>query len=280
MPEILVLTASRRSPGNSEILARAAAQSARGYGATTEIINISSLDIEACGGCLRCVFKGDCSGKDQMAMLFDKMLKADGLIVSAPIYLLSPAAVIKKLIDRALMMSLYIDEVAQRRRGALCITVAGSARWNPFGVEVLNQLALAYGFPVYNYLEAYSPGPGEVLLREETMAEAVKLGRGLVKYLQGEEEARAPGPAQCPFCYSRSFRLLGATGIMCPVCLAEGKITGEGTVDFRPESREESFWEPAHRKRHLEEWVRATRGVYLENRSEIKKRIQEFYGTE
>lgn len=275
--KILTLVASRRSPGNSEVLAKQAAAAAERAGAQVEILNISGLNVAACEGCLACVFRGKCREEDQMDMLIQKLLEADGLIVAAPIYLLSPASVIKKVMDRALMMSLYVDELMGKTRGALTMTVAGKADWNPVGMEMMNQFALSYGFPVYNYLEAYAPGPGEILLQDDTMAEVSAMGEGLVAYLAGKADARKPEPNQCPLCYSRSVRLLGGNRIQCPYCLVEGTLDENCNVNIPQEALEHAFWTPAHRKRHLEDWIKATRGVFLKNRDAVKKKIDDFY---
>lgn len=274
--KILTLIASRRSPGNSEILAKEASTGAERAGATVEMINIAAFNIAACEGCLACVFRGKCGEEDQMGILVEKLLKADGLIVVAPIYLLSPAAIIKKVMDRALMMSLYADELAEKKRGALTITIAGKADWNPIGMEMMNQFALSYGFPVYNYLEAYAPGPGEILLQEETMQAVGVLGEGLANFLQGKEEARKPLPNQCPSCYSRSVRLLGDNKIQCPFCLVEGTLDKNYQINVPKEALEHAFWTPAHRKRHLEDWIKATRGRYMQNRAAIKEKLLKY----
>ena len=187
--KILTLIGSQRSPGNSEILANLASAGAKNAGAEVETLNIAGLNIAPCEGCLACVFRGKCKEEDQMDILIDKLINADGLIVAAPIYLLSPASIIKKIMDRALMMALYIDDLGQKRRGALTFTVAGKADWNPIGMEMMNQFALSYGFPIYNYLEAYAPGPGEVLLQDQLMEQVKTLGAGLVSYLREEMPA-------------------------------------------------------------------------------------------
>lgn len=272
--KILTLVASRRSPGNSELLAKQASIAAKQAGATVELLNIANFNIAACEGCLACVFRGKCSEEDQMGILVEKLLKADGLIVAAPIYLLSPASIIKKVMDRALMMTLYADELAEKKRGALTITVAGKADWNPIGMEMMNQFALSYGFPVYDYLEAYAPGPGEILLQEDTLLEISSLGKGLVAFIQGKEDARKPLPNQCPFCYSRSVRLLSENRIQCPFCLVEGTLDENYQINVTKEALKHAFWTPAHRKRHLEDWIKATRGRYLQNRPVINEKLQ------
>ncbi len=272
---ILVLSASRRSHSNSELLARQVMTGAEQNGAQVEFLNLTSLHINSCEGCLGCVFRGKCSSQDDMGLLVEKFLEADGLILSAPIYILSPASIIKRIMDRALMMSLYIDEL-DRCRGSVTLTAAGKADYNPVGIEMLNQFAFAYGYPVYDYLEAYAPGPAEILLQDNLMAQAAALGSGLVNYLRGNEKRRPPAPNQCPSCYSRSFRLLANNTVQCPFCLIEGSLDEQGHVHVEASMLEDAFWTPKHRKRHLEDWIKATRGPYLKNRSLIKEKLKKY----
>ncbi|MBT9167475.1 MAG: hypothetical protein DDT19_00813 [Syntrophomonadaceae bacterium] len=42
------------------------------------------------------------------------------------------------------MISLYADELVEKKRGALTITVAGKPDWNPIGMEMMNQFAFSY----------------------------------------------------------------------------------------------------------------------------------------
>lgn len=275
--KIVTMIASRRSPGNSEILAKHASAGAIQAGAEVEEINLTKLNIAACEGCLACVFRGKCREEDEMDFLVEKLIQADGLIVAAPIYLLSPASVIKKVMDRALMMALYIDDITPKQRGALTITVAGKEDWNPVGMEVMNQFALAYGFPVYNYLETYAPGPGEILLQDELLNQVYELGQGLTAYVKGEASGRKPEHNQCPYCFSRSVRLLGQNKTQCPFCLVEGTLKQDGTIEVAPDELEHAFWTPSHRKRHLEDWIKATRGTYLNNRAAVTEKLKSFY---
>lgn len=275
--KILTLVASRRSPGNSELLAKQASAGAEQAGAHVELLNMTNYKVAACEGCLACVFRGKCREEDEMDFLVKKLIEADGLIIAAPIYLLSPASVIKKVMDRALMMALYIDELSGKKRAALTMTVAGKADWNPIGMEMMNQFALSYGFPVYDYLEAYAPGPGEILLQEDLMENVKQLGAGLVSHLKGEAPARIPEPNQCPSCFSRSVRLLGENKIQCPFCLVEGTLDEQNHIHIPQDVLEDSFWTPKHRKRHLEDWIKATRGRYLENKDIVKEKMKEFY---
>ncbi|WP_366921830.1 flavodoxin family protein [Metallumcola ferriviriculae] len=267
--KILGFVGSKRRLGNSDVLVRTVLSKCADMEAEVEIIYLDELDIRICRGCLACAFKGACVQKDDMTELISKMLKADGLVIAAPTYLFSPSGIIKTMIDRALMMSSYLDEV-DISRPAVSITVAGNKLWNPLGVEFLNQFCFAFGFSVIDYLEAYAPGPGEVTLNDDSMVSAEQLG---VKLLDPEAKRRQPDGYQCPVCFSRCVRISDKDNAQCAFCLTESSIK-EDRLEVK--ENQESFWTPDHRKRHLAEWIFVTKDRFMENRQQIKENLSKF----
>ncbi|KKM12517.1 hypothetical protein SY88_03010 [Clostridiales bacterium PH28_bin88] len=257
-----------------------AVEGAKEAGVRVDVLRLADLNIETCRGCLSCVYKGTCAVTgDDMPRLIDKVLAADGLIVAAPTYLLSPTAVIKRACDRGLMLSPYLEKFSGRQRVAVTITVAGNARWNPLGVELLNQFALAFGYRVLDYLEAYSPGPAEVLLQPEIPERARELGRKVALGLIQGITARQAGETQCPICYSRALRLDPDGSVTCPICLARGNLvpTSAGhKILFDPESLKDHFWSPEHRRFHLADWIVPSRDKYLTNRPRLKELLAKY----
>ena len=281
--KILGLVASHRKNGNSDLLVRQALKGAKETGAKTSIINLTSLNIENCRGCLSCVFKGKCPIDDDMSYFIEQTLAADGLIVAAPTYLLSPAARLKQVMDRFLMYSPRLDEIDSKKRAAVTFSAAGNSLWNPLGVELINQFALASGFTVIDYREAYAPGPGEILLQEQLMEDAFNLGNKIVLYLDNKEEKREAESFQCPVCYGKAFsKLEEENDIQCPICLIKGKIIkGEGEKDeklyFPEDEINNHFFTPNHRRHHLENWIKKTKEPYINKLEEIKEKFNYYF---
>ena len=73
-----------------------------------EELNVSKLDIQACKGCFACwkVTPGKCCMKDDMAIVLKKILWADLIIYSFPLYYFNVPGILKNLIDRQLPMVL------------------------------------------------------------------------------------------------------------------------------------------------------------------------------
>lgn len=280
MVTVLGICCSRRQFGNCEVLLREALDAARQGGAAVEFLRLPDLRFEPCRGCLACVYKGSCAIKsDDLGLMLEKILAADGLIVAAPTYLLSPAGIVKLVADRALSLTPHLEALAGRTRVAATINVAGNAKWNPLGVELLNLFALAFGYRVIDYFDAYAPGPGEVLLEPDNVAQARELGRRVARALAGQVEERPPEPGQCPHCYGRAFRLLAGERVVCVVCNSTGQLVAEkGALSFRPDplGPEGHFWTLPHRRHHLDDWVIPSRDRYLARRRVIKELLAKY----
>ena len=165
MSRILGLVGSARPWGNSEVLVRQALRGAEAEGAETCLVRLTSLRIEPCTGCMRCVIAGDpCPLDDDMAWLVDAIQEAGGLVLAAPTYWLGPAAQIKLVLDRLLMVTGRVHEPLPCPRPAVTVATAGLDGWRGIALPFLNALVAALGYVPIESLVAVAPGPGEVLL--------------------------------------------------------------------------------------------------------------------
>jgi multimeric flavodoxin WrbA len=66
-----------------------------------EYVWLRDLNIKDCLGCHACIFKGEdkCPLKDDISLLQNKMLEADAIIITTPVYALQISALLKKPID-------------------------------------------------------------------------------------------------------------------------------------------------------------------------------------
>ncbi len=97
---ILGISGSPRHISSSEILLDRVLRSCKDNGADTKKISLSNLDIKPCIGCGGCYKTGKCVLSDSMCILYDAIDKADGLIISSPIYFGSVTGQLKCAIDR------------------------------------------------------------------------------------------------------------------------------------------------------------------------------------
>ena len=76
-------------------------QGALEAGNEVEKIFIAEKNIGYCKGCYACKNTGICAIKDDMAEVLQKMLNADVIVLSSPVYFYSISAQLKAVIDRS-----------------------------------------------------------------------------------------------------------------------------------------------------------------------------------
>ena len=99
--KILVLCASARKNGNSEMLADAFIEGAKAAGGTITKLNLYDMNIKGCNACNGCWNSGgNCVVKDDMQQLHPLLEEADVLVLASPLYWSSFPAQMKAPIDR------------------------------------------------------------------------------------------------------------------------------------------------------------------------------------
>lgn len=102
MKSILVLSASPRKNGNSDLLCHRFIEGAQEAGHEAELISLYDRNIEFCRACYACFRTGKCVLKDDMAEILEKMQAADVLVIATPTYFLTMNGKLKTAIDRFL----------------------------------------------------------------------------------------------------------------------------------------------------------------------------------
>lgn len=97
---VLVISASPRKGGNSEMLCDQFILGAKEAGHETEKIFLRDKEINYCVACERCRGNGVCVQKDDMTEVLDKMIEADVIVMATPVYFYTMDAQMKTLIDR------------------------------------------------------------------------------------------------------------------------------------------------------------------------------------
>ncbi|VUT27709.1 MAG: Iron-sulfur flavoprotein [Candidatus Syntrophoarchaeum sp. GoM_oil] len=274
MTKLLGLVGSARKNGNTEILIKEALMAAEAEGADVGMIRLTDLDIKPCTGCMACVFKDSgCRIDDDMEWIFERMIEADGIILGAPTYFLSPAGVIKMFNDRFLQFSTRLDNM--RGKVGASIAVAGLPEWEAFAVPILNTCLLSFNIRLVGTLMAHAPGPGQILLDEDTVEAAKTIGKALVA---GSESAYHGFKGLCPVCHTDLARIT-EEGVVCPVCGAKAEITVENgsiRLKYDEETVINHRWTEEKFEAHMDNWIRATEGMFKEKFIEIKALSQKY----
>lgn len=100
MKNVLIISASPRKNGNSDILCDRFAQGASEMGNNVEKIFLASKNIGYCCGCGVCNSTHKCVQKDDMTEILDKMVTADIIVLATPVYFYTMDGQMKTFIDR------------------------------------------------------------------------------------------------------------------------------------------------------------------------------------
>lgn len=134
--KVVGISASPRRSGNSEILLDRALGGAVFAGAVAEKIVLNELDFRPCQECGGCDKNGVCIIHDGMSRVYQKLDRADAIIISSPVFFASLSAQAKMMIDRfqCAWIAKYILKARPRakKRKGIFICVAGSYRKDHF----------------------------------------------------------------------------------------------------------------------------------------------------
>lgn len=100
MKKVLIISASPRKGGNSDLLCDQFLKGAREAGHQAEKIFLPEHKINYCLGCGVCNNTHVCVQKDGMKPLLDKMAEADVIVLATPVYFYSMDGQLKTFIDR------------------------------------------------------------------------------------------------------------------------------------------------------------------------------------
>ena len=109
--KILVINGAPRENGYTKDLLELFNSGAVAAGGLVEQIDLRNYDVRPCTGCFHCwdpSRAGKCSQNDDMAMLTEKFLDSDALVLATPVYYYSFSALIKAFLERLLPTSLPI----------------------------------------------------------------------------------------------------------------------------------------------------------------------------
>ena len=97
---VLVLQGSPNTDGSTALLAAEFARGAREAGHDVEVVDVATLDMEPCTGCVACGYGGPCALSDDFDGLRGKILDADALVFATPLYYYGMTAQLKAVVDR------------------------------------------------------------------------------------------------------------------------------------------------------------------------------------
>jgi multimeric flavodoxin WrbA len=184
MIKILGVVGSPRKKGNTHILVSRILDGAKAEGADAEIVFLSDLDIRECDGCHICWKGRQCSKKDDMNVLYPKIIESDVIIFGTPVYWYGPTALMKCFIDRFVYFNCPENRAKIRGKSAILAI--------PFEEDNINTANLLVSFFVksFKYLEMRITGKilcpgvsarGEILKKDKLLKKGYQLGQKILK---------------------------------------------------------------------------------------------------
>lgn len=123
MKAIAINGSHRRGKNTADMLGLVLEVLAQG-GVATELLEVSDLNIAFCTSCNRCLRKTECSIQDDdMAMVAEKMLAADAVIIGSPVYFSNVTSKLKVLMERTRWLHMA-ENLLDGKLGA-AVTCAG-----------------------------------------------------------------------------------------------------------------------------------------------------------
>lgn len=235
--------------GSAEIVLKEALRAAEGAGAHVELVRLDELHLP--GG-------PDPAEPDDTGWLWERLMDADGLVVSAPIYGRTAPARLRLVVDRLLgpnadraiverLLSLRasgeepavpfrLDERVLRPRVAGFIAVGGSLtlQWKSLALPTMHAMTFSLQAAVVDQFVVSGAGtPQSVVLDAEALARASALGANVASQLgRAFDDAQYLGePGLCPLCHLDLVVLRGRA-VECGTCGARGRLTDGFGVDW------------------------------------------------
>jgi len=192
MIRVLGLNGSPRNYGNTYKLLKVALEMAEELGAEVKLINLYELNIRDCIGCLadeQRACRYPCVIDDDMRIVYDEVLRSDGIIFATPMYWYSPSAAMKRVIDRltALENMIVIEGKSWLEGKVAGIIAVGNDSGEIQLASLMYATLNTMGFIIPPFALAFFNREGDVLDDEATLIEAANVGRavtlmaGLVK---------------------------------------------------------------------------------------------------
>ena len=156
--KLLILSASPRKGGNSEMLCDQFLLGAKEAGNQGEKIFLKDKKIGYCIGCGSCSNSHKCVQKDDMADILDKMIAADVIVMATPVYFYTMNGQMKTMIDRCVPRYTeisgkdfyFIIAAADTNKKAMERTIEGFRGFTEDCLEDTKEKGVVYGVGAWN----------------------------------------------------------------------------------------------------------------------------------
>jgi multimeric flavodoxin WrbA len=177
--KIVGIESSSTPQGNTAVLVREILSAARGVGAETEEIHLAEWNLGYCTGCFQCTAHGRCPLPDGFEEIRRKVYGADGIVIGSPTYGQRPNALMKNLLDRLGMYTVYTSSLAGKY--IVGVSTAGAMGADKVAKDLTGIVNGMFGGGYASGTLGVARGWARVEQMPEALEQARALGRRLVE---------------------------------------------------------------------------------------------------
>ncbi|SHI95266.1 flavodoxin family protein [Parasporobacterium paucivorans] len=232
--------------GNNDAMCKEALMGAKDMGAEVEFIRLNDLDIKHCTGCIACVKGlfggkgGKCILKDDFDWLLGKMLDADGVVFSIPIFEKGATGLFRTITDRFGPRTdrgnnIIGTKIAEEMGGiapdprllkdkVVSYMGVGGSDWATdiqlhCGIHALTPMWKVINNDVFKWSKG-------IMMNDEYLAQAHEIGQNIANAALDYEKAEYKSEeGVCPHCHSNNFFLdKDSAKAICCLCGIEGNM--------------------------------------------------------
>lgn len=177
----LAINGSSRKDGNTADMLNVVLAELGKEGYETEHVQLAGSTVNACKACFGCAGRGNCVfGNDIFQELYDKMVKADAIILGSSTYSADVSSTLKAVIERASVVSDTNPGMFRHKVGGAVAVARRAGAMNAIDTInhfFLNKEMFVAGSTYWNI--AYGRLPGEAMKDEEAVANMKNLGQNI-----------------------------------------------------------------------------------------------------
>ena len=177
----LAINGSSRKDGNTADMLNVVLAELGKEGYETEHVQLAGSTVNACKACFGCAGRGNCVfGNDIFQELYDKMVKADAIILGSSTYSADVSSTLKAVIERASVVSDSNPGMFRHKVGGAVAVARRAGAMNAIDTInhfFLNKEMFVAGSTYWNI--AYGRLPGEAMKDEEAVANMKNLGQNI-----------------------------------------------------------------------------------------------------
>lgn len=177
----LAINGSSRKDGNTADMLNVVLAELGKEGYETEHVQLAGSTVNACKACFGCAGRGNCVfGNDIFQELYDKMVKADAIILGSSTYSADVSSTLKAVIERASVVSDTNPGMFRHKVGGAVAVARRAGAMNAIDTInhfFLNKEMVVAGSTYWNI--AYGRQPGEAMKDEEAVVNMKNLGQNI-----------------------------------------------------------------------------------------------------